>query len=184
MVPFELKFKKNDLPCTHFPYGENWWSNFFFVSRTLNWHTKRTLNWLGAKCLFILSLVWGYKSFISLVSSPYVMGSCFCVACAGLTVRSSKRKSRQVRNGGEQPPRNIYLLFHFYLLNQIPELVTYFVICSVYNNWKSLVKVSAVIFVCRLSEKKKEAIHKLFSNSRNDKLLLAWVYEPVLVCTP
>ena len=134
MVPFELKLKKNDLPCTHFPYGENWWSNFFFVSRTLNWHTKRSLNWLGAKCLFILSLVWGYKSFISLVSSPYVMGSCFCVACAGLTVRSSKRKSRQVRNGGEQPPRNIYLLFHFYLLNEIPELITYFVIFSVYNN--------------------------------------------------
>ena len=104
------------------------------------------------------------------------MGSCFCVACAGLTVRSSKRKSRQVRNGGEQPPRNIYLLFHFYLLNQIPELITYFVICSVYNNSEIFGKEraeTAVIFVCRLSEKKKEAIHKLFSNSRNDKLLLA-----------
>ena len=48
---------------------------------------------------------------------------------------------------------------------------------------KSLAMVSAVIFVCRLSEKKKKK--KLFisyfhQNSRNDKLLLAWVYEPVL----
>ena len=184
MVPFELKFKKNDLPCTHFPYGENWWSNFFFVSRTLNWHTKRSLNWLGAKCLFILSLVWGYKSFISLVSSPYVMGSCFCVACAGLTVRSSKRKSRQVRNGGEQPPRNIYLLFHFYLLNEIPELITYFVIFSVYNNSEIFGNGLGCYLCVPFIWKKKEAIHKLFSNSRNDKLLLAWVYEPVLVCTP
>ena len=157
----------------------------FFVSRTLNWHTKRSLNWLGAKCLFILSLVWGYKSFISLVSSPYVMGSCFCVACAGLTVRSSKRKSRQVRNGGEQPPRNIYLLFHFYLLNEIPELITYFVIFSVYNNSEIFGNgLGCYLCVPFIWKKKKEAIHKLFSNSRNDKLLLAWVYEPVLVCTP
>ena len=184
MVPFELKFKKWFTMCS-LSIRRKLVIELFFVSRTLNWHTKRSLNWLGAKCLFILSLVWGYKSFISLVSSPYVMGSCFCVACAGLTVRSSKRKSRQVRNGGEQPPRNIYLLFHFYLLNEIPELITYFVIFSVYNNSEIFGNgLGCYLCVPFIWKKKKEAFHKLFSNSRNDKLLLAWVYEPVLVCTP
>ena len=104
----------------------------FFVPRGLNRHTKRLLNWLGAKYLIILSLVWGHKLFISFVSSPYVMGSWFCAADARLTVSSSKR-SRRVRNGGVQPPRDIFLLFRSYLLNEIPEQTTCFLIFCVHN---------------------------------------------------
>ena len=60
------------------------------------------------------------------------MGSWFCGACAGLTVSSSKRKSRQIRNGGMQPLRNICLLLS---AERDPGTgYFFFVIFSVYNN--------------------------------------------------
>ena len=62
VVPFELNFNRLIHHVLTFHMEKIGNRGFFFVSRSLNRHKKRSLNWLGAKYLFILSLVSCYRS--------------------------------------------------------------------------------------------------------------------------